>query len=387
MIQRRAFTLRRALQDAWAYERPGNRFRLFLLSFVVAAVVADTLLRLSGATEPLSGQTMWGSLVIVAVALFAWVPPAGVLLIVAWSVIAIFLPGGADYALAMAAAFGLAAATTSVAAIVLYAVALMLLLVMKLSDGAQGISVGGVATIAIIALASFVVGRVLREQQERSRRLRTAVVEHEQAIEREIKRERLRITDELHDIVAHDITLVVMHARALARTDDPEQRRLSQEVVLASAMQALADVRRMLDVADRVETSDAVKTGAFEENITPSADELRRAGIEVTVDAPAEIVLSQTVGFTLGLVAREACMNALKHAAGVRSVEISLASEGAGVVLTVRDDGAGTTSGAVPASGYGLPRMRERVAVVGGTLEAGPDAHGWRVVVRVPHAL
>ena len=80
-------------------------------------------------------------------------------------------------------------------------------------------------------------------------------------------------------------------------------------------------------------------------------------------------------------------MNALKHAAGVRSVEISLASEGAGVVLTVRDDGAGTTSGAVPASGYGLPRMRERVAVVGGTLEAGPDAHGWRVVVRVPHAL
>lgn len=193
-----------------------------------------------------------------------------------------------------------------------------------------------------------------------------------------------------------------MHAGALAfRADLPaEQLADSVQTIRQSAHQALADLRDVLGVL-RAGSDDA--NDPDQESSTripvPTAGALpdliastRAAGMVITADLDEEMmsVLPDQVGRTAYRVAQEGLTNASRHAAGA-AVHVTLRSEQAGEAEVSVRTGPGTDSKArqdrgtaLPESGFGLTGLRERVAMLDGTLHAGPDADGYLLCARLP---
>lgn len=386
VAERRGDVVRRLWSALWRYERPGPRTRTILLSLVAGALLTDALLRAASPESGLGARPLVGTFATVAVALIAWRPPVAVLLMLAGGVLTVAFGGAVEYLLAMTVTLGLVAVTTSLALTGVYAATIVALMIVQLFRPG-GLTLGATAVLSVLGLASFLVGRSFREQRERSRAMRSALSAREDAVTQEVRKERVRIADELHDIVAHEITIVVMHARAMEHTDDPAALKASREAITRSAVQALADIRRMLDIAppeDPASPDTALATEGFVRALDPSAAELRNAGIDVEIDFPDDLDASNTVLTTLVRVAREACMNVLKHATDATRVTIEVRRDDEGVVLVVQDDSPSAAPVGVPKSGYGLARMTERVAMLGGSLHSAPTRPGWRVTARIP---
>ncbi len=379
--------MKKAWAALWAYERPRQRTRATLLALVGAALLTDTLLRVATSDPTLGPRPLVGTFATVAIALFAWRPPLAVCLMLAGGILSVAFGGALEYLLAMSVALGLVAGTCSLALIGIYAATIVALTILQLVRGPDGLTLAATAVLSVLGLVSFLIGRSFREQRDRSRAMRRAMTDHRDDVARVIREERVRIADELHDIVAHEITIVVMHARAMAHTNDPENLRASREAITRSSVQALADIRRMLDVApaDDPDASDvALATEGFVQALKSSMAELADAGIAVGISFPDDLDASHTVVTTLVRITREACMNVLKHARTASHVDILVRRDDEGVVLTVQDDCQTPPPTGVPLSGYGLARMRERVAVLGGALEGAPTDPGWRLTARIP---
>ncbi|MFF8642655.1 sensor histidine kinase [Streptomyces sp. NPDC015345] len=211
--------------------------------------------------------------------------------------------------------------------------------------------------------------------------------------DRAVADERRRIARELHDIVAHHITTMqLMAGGARANIAEPDVVRDALVTLESSGRLALREMRQLLDVlraGDEPETAPPLPQ--------PGADDLERlvaesrlAGLptELSVHGPRR-PLPPTVGLTVFRIAQEALTNARKYAGPARAC-VRLTYRQEGVTVEVRDDGGGVASkeGRAPAEvsgGYGLIGMRERVALHGGTLTAGPRADGgFAVVAELP---
>jgi signal transduction histidine kinase len=201
--------------------------------------------------------------------------------------------------------------------------------------------------------------------------------------------ERARIAREMHDIVSHNLTVMIGLADGAAYAFDsaPDASLTAVERVSRTGRQALEEMRRLLGVL-----RDEPESGSFAPQ--PSLDRLdellsrvRAAGIPVSIEirgAPQE--LSGGAQLTVFRVAQEALTNTLKHAARPTTARVSLRCEADRVELEVTDTGTGNAPDserswpAMPAGGRGLRGMRERAAAYGGELEAGPRPEGgWRV--------
>lgn len=387
MTENRARRGRRAWAALWRYERLNPRTRAVLLSLVAAGVLADALLRTTSVDPVMGARPLVGTFATVSMALFAWRPPLAVCLMVTGGVLSLPFGGAVEYLLAMSVVLGLVAATCSLALTGIYAATTVALTIVQIARGPEALTIGSTAVLSILGLASFLIGRTFREQRHRGRAMRRTLTEHEDELERVVREERVRIADELHDIVAHEITIVVMHARAMEHTDDAAILEASREAITRSAVQALADIRRMLDMTppNAPQASDlTLATEGFASAITPSAVELERAGIDVRIDFPGDLDVSHIVLTTLVRVTREACMNVLKHAAAASRVDIAVRRDDEGILLTVQDDCFAERSVEVPRSGYGLARMRERVSLLGGSLRGERTGSGWRVTAHIP---
>ncbi|GAA2671165.1 sensor histidine kinase [Nonomuraea recticatena] len=206
--------------------------------------------------------------------------------------------------------------------------------------------------------------------------------------DRAVADERRRIARELHDIVAHHITTMQMMAGgARANIAEPEVVRDALLTLESSGRLALREMRQLLDVL-----RDGDEPESAPSQPQPGADDLgllvaesRLAGLptDFGVHGPQR-PLPPTVGLTVFRIAQEALTNARKHAGPARaSVQLTYRQDR--VTVEVRDDGGGTPpqEGAttVGSGGYGLIGMRERVALHGGTLTAGPQADGGFAVV------
>lgn len=207
--------------------------------------------------------------------------------------------------------------------------------------------------------------------------------------DRAVADERRRIARELHDIVAHHITTMqLMAGGARANIAEPDVVRDALVTLESSGRLALREMRQLLDVlraGDEPETAPPLPQ--------PGADDLERlvaesrlAGLptELSVRGPLR-PLPPTVGLTVFRIAQEALTNARKYAGPARAC-VQLTYRQDGLTVEVRDDGGGAASkeGRAPAEvsgGYGLIGMRERVALHGGTLTAGPRADGGFAVV------
>ncbi|WP_037973781.1 sensor histidine kinase [Streptomyces sp. NRRL WC-3742] len=208
--------------------------------------------------------------------------------------------------------------------------------------------------------------------------------------DRAVADERRRIARELHDIVAHHITTMqLMAGGARANLGRPEVVRDSLVTLESSGRLALREMRQLLTVlrADDDEPEHALpapQPGA--EDVQRLVDESCLAGLptELTVDGPRQ-PLPPTVGLTVFRIVQEGLTNARKHAGSARA-DVRLAYHPDRVTVEVRDDGGGSPSPEPTGrAGYGLLGMRERVALHGGTLEAGPrPGGGFAVLAELP---
>ena len=226
-------------------------------------------------------------------------------------------------------------------------------------------------------------GRRLRIRGERA-----AQLEREQAAEarRAVAEERTRIARELHDVVAHRVSLMTVQAGA-AKTvaaDDPEGASQAMHAVEKAGRQALDELRHLLGVL-RPET-DVEDLGPQPglADVPRLVDQSRAAGLDVslTMDG-ARIDLPARVDLSAYRIVQEALTNALKHAGPGARAEVRLQTDNRGVDIEVLDNGRGVTI--LTGSGHGIVGMRERALLLGGRLDVGPRAGGgFHVVAHLP---
>ena len=230
------------------------------------------------------------------------------------------------------------------------------------------------------ALAAELSDRAVRLEREREGEARRAVAS-----------ERARIARELHDVVAHHVSMMVVQAEAgpLAVERDPARAAGAFEAIAATGRQALVEMRRLLGVlrGDGQAPSLAPQPGL--DQVPSLVEQVGRAGLEVELVVEGEKApLPAGVELSAYRIVQEALTNAVRHAGPGRARVLVRYGE-RDLELTVRDEGGG--GGAAPAggpptrSGQGLVGMRERVSLFGGELHAGPGPDGgFTVAARLP---
>jgi signal transduction histidine kinase len=188
--------------------------------------------------------------------------------------------------------------------------------------------------------------------------------------------ERARIARELHDVVAHCVSVMVIQAGAAEDLldRDPDGARAPLRAVQHTGQQAVAELGHMLGLLRAAAPADALLPQPGVAQLPELVDQVRAAGMPVAYDvegSPRD--LPPGVDVALYRLVQEALTNVLKHARGARATVV-LRYTDAGVEIAVRDDGRSAVTG--PGLGHGLIGMRERVALYGGTLEAGPRPEG-----------
>jgi signal transduction histidine kinase len=242
-------------------------------------------------------------------------------------------------------------------------------------------SVGDYLFAPLFFGAAWVVGRALpvRAAQTREMRARIAAADRERALaaERAAADERNRIARELHDVVAHSVSVMVVQASGVRRLlkDDQEREREALLSVERTGRQALAEMRRMLGVMrSGEEPAAALAPQPGLQSLDRLVAQVEEAGLPVTLRIEGERPeLSPGIDLSAFRIVQEGLTNALKHAKGARA-EVLIRYSDDGLHLEVTDDG--TTASNGDGMGHGLVGMRERVALYGGTLEAGPREGG-----------
>jgi signal transduction histidine kinase len=247
-------------------------------------------------------------------------------------------------------------------------------------------------TVAAAALGLMIRQRraLLISLQEKAARLER---ERDQQAELGAAAERARIAREMHDIVSHNLTVMIALADGAryALESSPAQAAGAIERVSATGRQALVEMRRLLGVLRGEQTPEPLEPQPTLERLDDLVARVDAAGIPVTVDVDGNLQeLAPGVQLTVFRVAQEALTNTLKHAARPATARVQLSCRGGQVELDITNTA--DASGAVtPASesltgsdGRGLRGMRERAHIYDGDLDVGPtDDGGWRVHLRL----
>jgi signal transduction histidine kinase len=247
-----------------------------------------------------------------------------------------------------------------------------------------------------LATAAGVLGVSIRQRrallaslQEKAARLE---IERDQEGRLGAAAERARIAREMHDIVAHNLSVMIALADGATYAMDasPERAAQATQRVSATGRQALVEMRRLLGVLGEEPAAHPLEPQPSLGRLDELLAQVHAAGIPVTMDLdgdPSE--LPDGVQLTVFRVAQEALTNTLKHAHRPTQAHLSLSCHPGEVELEVTDIGNGELDGGAPAvagvsGGRGLRGMRERAAAYGGMLEAGPRPEGgWRVHLRL----
>jgi signal transduction histidine kinase len=250
-----------------------------------------------------------------------------------------------------------------------------------------------VALTAILA-ATVLLGMTVRtrrayiaELEERAHRLER---DHDQQAKLAAAAERARIAREMHDIVAHNLAVMVALAdgAALTATAAPQRAADTLATVAATGRQALGEMQRLVGV---LRDGDQAQEGSLGLTPQPGLDDLdelveqvRAAGMRVMlVRQGAPGGWGSGAGLAIYRIVQEALTNTLKHAGPQATAQVRLCYTATGVDLEVADDGAhlpGRPPHGPPVSGHGLAGMIERATAYGGNVEAGPlPGTGWRV--------
>jgi signal transduction histidine kinase len=242
----------------------------------------------------------------------------------------------------------------------------------------------------IIPIAAMLLARVaVRGRQERADTLaaRAHLLEREQELRAHeaVVEERARIARELHDLVAHNVSVMVIQAGA-ERHALPEEQAQTREAlgsIEQAGRQALADARRLLGMLRRDGEREELEPQPGLAQVAELIDQVQRAGLQVSLAVEGEPrALDPGRDLCAYRIVQEGLTNALKHA-GRSHAEVRLRYAPDSLAIEIRDDGAG--SARLDGAGQGLIGMRERLALYGGELVAGArDGGGFEVLARLP---
>jgi len=254
---------------------------------------------------------------------------------------------------------------------------------------------GDFAVNGAVFATAWLLGDSARSRRDRAVELeaRATQLERTRAAEAEaaVAAERNRIARELHDVVAHHVSLMVVQAEAgpVALQRDPRAAVESFDSISAVGKQALAEMRRLLGVLrSGDDASLAPQPGVAQ--LADLVAGVRSAGLDVTLDvAGSPRPVPAAVDLSAYRLVQEALTNCLRHAGPAR-VAVHAQYDDAGLAVDVVDDGLGGVdwNAAAASGGHGLVAMRERVSMVGGTLDVGPrPGGGWAVRAVLPTPL
>jgi signal transduction histidine kinase len=232
--------------------------------------------------------------------------------------------------------------------------------------------------LAVMLLVRRVVG-------DRERRVELAERERDLAAREAVAGERARIARELHDVVAHSVSVIVVQAQAGPRLlAEPAQVRDVFHSIETTGREALDELRRLLGVLRARDEQLPVGPQPGLDALQPLIQQLREAGLRVELRVEGEPVrLPPGIDLSAYRIVQEALTNTLKHA-GPAEAEVTVRYHHSTLELEILDNGTGAPA-RVNGSGHGLVGMRERVALYGGSLEAGArNGHGFGVRARLP---
>ena len=216
---------------------------------------------------------------------------------------------------------------------------------------------------------------------EGTRNRRAAIRE---SVRRAVSEEQARIARELHDVIAHSVSVMVVQAAAAGDVFDvrPDQSRAALRSIEDAGRDALVELRRLLNAVRPDAASAPAPPQPGLAHVDDLAEPLRAAGLKVAITHEGTAgELPPGVDICAYRIVQEALTNTLRHAHATL-VEVTFFHGPDAIEIDVTDDGRATM---VTGTGFGLIGMRERASLLGGTLEAGPTAHGgYRVHARLP---
>lgn len=255
------------------------------------------------------------------------------------------------------------------------------------------VDVGDFLSSTIFLVTAFVLGDNLRRRRERAEsvaeRAERAEREHALIAQQQLNDERTRIARELHDVVAHSVSVMVIQAAAARRnlTGDPEVAGTALANIEDTGRQAMHELRGILGVLRSPSEADSSLTP---QPTLSDIDALVRASDDLPIELHADASESALDGLTPAVtligyrVVQEAITNVRRHAGPVTVVTIDIERSADSLTITVADDGRGGSADQ-SGPGYGVIGMHERVAAVGGSVDVGPrQGGGWRVRTVLP---
>lgn len=261
------------------------------------------------------------------------------------------------------------------------------------------LDVGGFVSSIIVLVTAFVLGDNLRRRRAAADALQERLVraerERELVAQQRVTAERTRIARELHDVVAHSVSVMVIQAAAARRSlaTSPENAELALANVESTGRQTMDELRGILGVLRRTSDEHA-DNGAPDRSRTlqpqPGLSDIE-ALVAATDDLPVTLTMSgefddlgSGADLTAYRIVQESLTNIRRHAGPVSAVSIDIEGTDAGVELRIVDDGRGAAADA-DAPGYGLVGMQERVEAIGGDLAVGwRVGGGWSVTAHLP---
>ncbi|WP_076805622.1 histidine kinase [Brachybacterium sp. P6-10-X1] len=256
----------------------------------------------------------------------------------------------------------------------------------RADESLRAVTTNGVVLVAIsggVVLMGLTVRQwlLVSGQVERARTLSADQVRRRFELE-----ERSRIARELHDVVAHSMSVITVQASTatfrLPGLDDRTEQEF--EDIAASSRQALGEMRALLATLRTDDSLDEMPMPSLSD-IAELVASSRASGAVITADL-REVEVPPTVGLTAYRVVQEALSNALRHAGGA-TIEVRVAAEGGSLLVDVINAAPATAQEPIPGSGLGLAGTRERVAALGGAVEIGPTSEGgFTVAARIPIA-
>jgi signal transduction histidine kinase len=261
----------------------------------------------------------------------------------------------------------------AVAAIVLIALAISLLVLGQLTVSRTLIPAGSTSLVA------WVIGDYMRSR----RRFFAELVSRNQAWrEQAAEDERLRIARELHDVVAHNVSVIAIQAGAARVTGKSSPQ--AMQLIETTARDTLAELNRLLGVLRKQDGAPLAPQPGIDQ-VEALLKAARDAGLEATIKVTGDArMLPGALDLSAYRIVQEAITNVLKHANASR-VEVIIDYQPDAVVLTIIDNGSGPTATVEASTGHGLVGMRERIEMFGGELGTGSSSlGGFTVRARLP---
>ena len=253
----------------------------------------------------------------------------------------------------------------------------------------MGINAGDIVPAWVLYVMFWFIGRTIRQRRLQAEHLEDLAArlerEREEKARVAVAEERSRISRELHDVIAHSVSVMVVQAQAAQRLLEGEQNAPRQALssIETTGRQALTEMRRLLGILRRTDAELALAPQPGLRYLDALIEQVREAGLPTELRVEGEVrPLPPGVDLSAYRIVQEALTNALKHAGPARA-RVEIHYENDELELEVTDDGPGTGRGG--GAGQGLVGMRERVALYGGVLESGKrDDGGYLVRARLP---